>query len=83
MSGNVARESNRKAIQHLTGGTIDEILVREGETVKAGQVLVRMNGVQAGAQADVTRVQYFAARGPRRAWWPSATARTACPSRRR
>lgn len=62
MSGNVARESNRKAIQHLTGGTIDEILVREGETVKAGQVLVRMNGVQAGAQADVTRVQYFAAR---------------------
>jgi membrane fusion protein, protease secretion system len=62
MSGSVARESNRKAVQHLSGGTIDDILVREGDTVKAGQVLVRMNSVQADAQADATRVQYYAAR---------------------
>lgn len=62
MSGAVAQESNRKAVQHLSGGTVDDILVREGQSVKAGQVLVRMNGVQAGAQAEITRVQYFSAR---------------------
>jgi protease secretion system membrane fusion protein len=62
MVGAVAKESNRKAVQHLSGGTIDDILVKEGDSVKAGQVLVRMNGVQASSQADVTRVQYFSAR---------------------
>ena len=62
MSGSVARESNRKAVQHLSGGTVEEILVREGDPVKAGQVLVRMNSVSANSQADITRVQYFTAR---------------------
>jgi protease secretion system membrane fusion protein len=61
--GTVAKESNRQAVQHLTGGTVDAILVREGDTVKAGQVLVRMNGVQAKSQSDITRAQYFNARG--------------------
>ena len=63
LSGTVAKESNRQAVQHLTGGTVDAILVREGDTVKAGQVLVRMNGVQARSQSDITRAQYFNARG--------------------
>ncbi|HEY1042801.1 MAG TPA: HlyD family type I secretion periplasmic adaptor subunit [Telluria sp.] len=62
MSGMVAKESNRKQVQHLTGGTVDDILVKEGDRVKAGQVLVRMNSVQAKAQSDVTSAQYFAAR---------------------
>jgi protease secretion system membrane fusion protein len=42
----VAKESNRKAIQHQTGGTVKEILVKDGDVVKAGQVLVRMNGIR-------------------------------------
>lgn len=62
MDGAVAKESNRKAVQHLQGGTIDDILVKEGQTVKAGQVLVRMNGITAGSQAEITRVQYFTSR---------------------
>ena len=62
MSGSVARESNRKAVQHLSGGTVEDILVKEGDSVKAGQVLVRMNSVSANSQADMTRVQYFTAR---------------------
>ena len=60
--GNVAKESNRKAVQHLNGGTVEEILVKDGDQVKAGQVLVRMNGVQVQAQADISRIQYFSAR---------------------
>ena len=63
LSGTVTKESNRKAVQHLAGGTVSEILVREGDIVKAGQVLVRMNAVQAKSQADIARAQYFNARG--------------------
>ncbi len=62
MSGTVAKESNRKAVQHLTGGTIEDILVKEGDVVKQGQVLVRMNAVQATSQTEISRTQYFNAR---------------------
>ncbi|HYC42775.1 MAG TPA: HlyD family type I secretion periplasmic adaptor subunit [Noviherbaspirillum sp.] len=61
-SGTVMVSSNRKVVQHQTGGTVEEILVKDGDTVKAGQVLVRMNDVQAKAAAEITRVQYFSAR---------------------
>lgn len=60
--GTVTVSSNRKAIQHQTGGTIEDILVKEGDVVKEGQPLVRMNDVQAKAAAEMTRVQYFTAR---------------------
>jgi protease secretion system membrane fusion protein len=62
LSGTVTVATNRKAIQHQTGGTIEDILVKEGDVVKAGTVLVRMNGVQVKANAETMRVQYFAAR---------------------
>jgi protease secretion system membrane fusion protein len=62
VSGTVTVASNRKAIQHQTGGTVEDILVKEGDVVKAGQPLVKMNGVQAKANAEMTRVQYFTAR---------------------
>ncbi|MES2351106.1 MAG: HlyD family type I secretion periplasmic adaptor subunit [Pseudomonadota bacterium] len=62
MPGTVAKEGNRKAVQHQNGGTIDEILVKDGDTVKAGQVLVRMNKVAATSQAETSRAQYFTSR---------------------
>ncbi|WP_312515922.1 HlyD family type I secretion periplasmic adaptor subunit [Massilia sp.] len=62
MSGTVAKESNRKSVQHQTGGTIQEILVRDGDVVKAGQVLVRMNPITAKAGYDITEAQYLTAR---------------------
>src|SRR3954471_11174159 len=58
LSGTVAKESNRKAIQFLTGGTVQDILVKDGDEVKAGQVLVRMNAISAQSQADMARSQY-------------------------
>lgn len=42
-SGHVVVESNVKKIQHPTGGVIGEIDVKEGQPVKAGQVLVRLD----------------------------------------
>lgn len=62
VSSTVVVDSNRKAVQHQSGGTVEEILVKEGEVVKAGQVLVRMNEVQARSLAEMTRGQYFTAR---------------------
>ena len=62
MSGFVATESNRKAIQVQNGGTVAENLVRDGDVVKAGQVLVRMNDVQVTSAQAMSRAQYFSAR---------------------
>jgi protease secretion system membrane fusion protein len=62
VSGTVMVAGNRKAIQHQTGGTVAEILVKEGDAVKAGQILVKMNDVVARSQAEMSRVQYFSAR---------------------
>lgn len=62
VSGTVIVSSNVKAIQPSANGVVGAILVKEGDTVKAGQPLVEMNDVQAKAQAGISRVQYFAAR---------------------
>lgn len=62
MSGTVAVATSKKAIQHLTGGTVEDILVKEGAIVKAGDVLVRMNSVQAKVNAETARIQYSTAR---------------------
>ncbi|TQK07216.1 HlyD family type I secretion periplasmic adaptor subunit [Herbaspirillum sp. SJZ107] len=61
MAGTVAKESNRQAVQHQAGGTIAQILVRDGDVVKAGQVLVRMNPVVAQSAVDMTDSQYLTA----------------------
>jgi len=62
LSGTVTVATSKKAVQHLTGGTVEAILVKEGDVVKAGDVLVRMNAVQATVNAEIARVQYFTSR---------------------
>ncbi|MBW1649538.1 MAG: HlyD family type I secretion periplasmic adaptor subunit [Deltaproteobacteria bacterium] len=41
--GHVKPNSNKKTIQHLEGGIIEKILVMEGEKVKAGQPLIKLD----------------------------------------
>src|SRR5215831_16456660 len=60
-SGVVAVESNRKTVQHLEGGIIQDILVREGQRVKQGDILFRMDPTQAQANFDLQQNQLFAA----------------------
>jgi membrane fusion protein, protease secretion system len=62
MNGTVAVASSKKAIQHEIGGTVDTILVKDGDIVKAGDVLIRMNNVEAESGAETARSQYIAAR---------------------
>ena len=51
--GVVMVESNRRAIQHLEGGIVRDILVEEGSRVKAGDVLVRLEDTRARAQLTI------------------------------
>lgn len=48
-TGQLAVESDRKPIQHLQGGVIAEILVKENDRVNEGQSLFRLESVQAKA----------------------------------
>ncbi|MBE7217731.1 MAG: HlyD family type I secretion periplasmic adaptor subunit [Caulobacteraceae bacterium] len=48
--GTVKVENNRKTIKHLEPGVIDRILVREGDHVRAGQVMFELDPAQAQAQ---------------------------------
>ena len=53
--GTVVVDSNRKSVQHLEGGVIREILVRDGDLVEAGQVLLRLDG--ASVRAAIASLQ--------------------------
>lgn len=59
--GTVVAASGRKAIQYQNGGTVEDILVKDGDIVKSGQVLVKMNSVAAQSAADIARTQLVTA----------------------
>lgn len=44
--GVIAVDSNRKTVQHLEGGIVAEILVRDGDRVAAGQPLMRLDDLE-------------------------------------
>jgi HlyD family secretion protein len=41
--GQIVVESNVKKVQHPTGGVVGEVLARDGDVVKAGQIVVRLD----------------------------------------
>jgi HlyD family secretion protein len=55
--GMIKVEGTRRTIQHLEGGIVREILVRDGERVQAGQVLLRLDDIRAGADVETLRSQ--------------------------
>lgn len=61
IQGTLSVSSNRKAIQYPNNGTVEAVLVKDGDVVKAGQVLVRMNPVLSKANLEVGRVQLYTA----------------------
>lgn len=56
-SGAVKVDRNLKAIQHRDGGIVSEIAVREGDFVRAGQTLLRLDDVQTRAELSIIRSQ--------------------------
>ena len=61
-SGMVAIDTKRKAVQHLSGGIIKEILVREGDQVTEGQLLARLDEAVVRANYQATRQRYLGLR---------------------
>jgi protease secretion system membrane fusion protein len=57
--GMVTIDTKRKAIQHLTGGIVKEVLVREGDVVKEGQVLMRLDEALSKANYESVRQRYL------------------------
>lgn len=55
--GIVSPDGSRKTVQHLEGGIISELRVREGDVVVAGDVLVVLEGTQARSQSQLLRKQ--------------------------
>ena len=55
--GVVMIEDNRKVVQHFEGGIVNQVLVREGQSVAEGEVLLRLSPVAAGSNLDTIRNQ--------------------------
>ncbi len=60
--GQVAIDTKRKTVQHLSGGIIKEVLVGEGEQVKEGQLLIRLDDAAAKANFESVRQRYLGMR---------------------
>ncbi|SIT53563.1 Type I secretion membrane fusion protein [Mesorhizobium prunaredense] len=58
-SGTVVVETDRKAVQHLAGGIVRDILVSPNAHVTEGQVLVRLDLTEAQAQGEIARSAVF------------------------
>lgn len=59
--GTVTVASYTKVVQHQHGGTVKEILVRDGDVVEAGQVLLRLEEAPARAQFAQVSAEYLQA----------------------
>ncbi len=58
-SGVLEAETSRKTIQHLEGGVIQEILVKDGDRVRAGQSLLRMDSTRTRSRLASLEGQYW------------------------
>lgn len=58
-SGVIKVEGTRRTLSHLEGGIVRDILVRDGDTVQAGQVVMRLDDVQSSATLEALRAQRF------------------------
>jgi len=56
--GRVTVAGNRKTVQHLEGGIIKDLLVKEGDTVEGGQILIHIDDTQARARLEVLHSRY-------------------------
>jgi HlyD family secretion protein/epimerase transport system membrane fusion protein len=56
--GVVSPDGSRRIVQHLEGGIIREILVRDGSLVRAGDPLIVLEDVQARASFDMLQARF-------------------------
>lgn len=59
--GKLRVESNRKTIQHLEGGIVKSLGVRDGDHVEKGQVVMVLDDTQSKSQLEIVQGQYYSA----------------------
>lgn len=57
--GKIIPSSETQVIQSLEGGIVDEILVKEGQRVKVGQILVKLRDVAAVSDLGENQAKYY------------------------
>jgi protease secretion system membrane fusion protein len=57
--GIVTLDTKRKTVQHLSGGIVKEVLVHEGQQVKEGEPMLRLDGAVAKANYEAVRQRYL------------------------
>lgn len=57
-SGLVIVDTNRKQIQHLEGGIVASLHMRDGSYVKSGEVLLRLDNTRASASLAIVKAAY-------------------------
>jgi epimerase transport system membrane fusion protein len=57
--GFVTVKSHKKTVQHLDGGIVSQLLVKDGDIVKAGDLLLTLDGTENKAQLEITRGQFL------------------------
>lgn len=60
--GMVAIDTKRKSVQHLSGGIVKQVLVREGDRVEDGQPLIVLDDAVAKANYETVRQRYLGLR---------------------
>lgn len=79
--GQLAIENRRKTLQHMDGGIVQTVAVREGSRVRAGDLLIRLNDNEARLNVKVLQAQVDSLRAEEavRLAELSATAQVAFP----
>lgn len=57
--GQIVVDRNRQIVQHPDGGVVSEILIDEGDTVVADQVLLRLDPTLLQSRLSIVESQYF------------------------
>lgn len=57
--GKVSADNEKKVVQHLQGGNIGKIFVKEGDEVQKGQVLLELDVVQPKSENEALKRQYM------------------------
>ena len=56
--GKVSADMDKKTLQHLEGGVIESILVKDGDEVKKGDLLLKLKEIHIKSQLDIFKTQY-------------------------
>ena len=58
-TGQVEVEQQKQIVQHPDGGVVEQILVREGQQVRAGDTLIRLDGDLLRTEVAIVEAQYY------------------------